>query len=244
MAEKTWLHDSPVFGRKVEERDLEAERHSWTAKQARSYGWQQVDLDQLRARPDGYVANDKSGRVYIEIQHQPLLSDRPQDEPVAVFAVAGRNDFRFFRLPPDGIRTVADLDRRDQEREQADADQALQEREQRARGPQRQLLLADLDGEPLPTLRAAAQQILDAGGRIHVDRHGRLTVSVPDPVAPLILPFGVPIGEPERRRELARAASVLAHAHELVLDALRQRNDRPLPARLADKQVSVTGTLA
>ncbi len=178
--------------------------------------------------PGGGLVDKGSGQIYDRIEHDPLFSNSPTSD-ADVFALFGDGVISFLKLRGT---TVDEIDRARADAEQRASDEAERLRKRRARAKQIPLTLDLVRGDQTPTLRRAAQRILELGGEIKPDAFDGIIVTLP---ATLTLGdgFGSPLLERELRIEGARCAQVLSYASSLVRAALESK--QPLVDALPDE---------
>jgi hypothetical protein len=224
-------------GRVLEEkRTTAAELAEHIRAQARRLGWAEYSAAELEERGRWLV--DPRGRLYKPARGAVALSDGTLADSAAAdaFYVSPGGEAVTFLVRSWNPATVAELEERAAEREQAAAAREARVREFVAAQPLRVLTAADLAGHRKPqTLREAARLLEDAGCRVGRGEHGELEIKLPERLAP-----PGERGVASRDALLAAARTLLA-GERAVLAELERRSTRPLAERLPDGLPSAGG---
>jgi hypothetical protein len=177
-------------------------------QQARSAGLREYDESEIRReRPAFYEAD---GLLYHRTLHASL--DAGPITPAVAFYVTGGH---IVYLQPAVPATLHELQSIRAER----AERAERDRAKLRAAARRPITLADIHDRPLPTIREAAQIVLEAG-EIH-ENDGRLVVLVGDLAA--------------REQKIRDAALVLHAESAVVTEALRSASEKPLDELLPNR---------
>jgi hypothetical protein len=191
-------------------------------------------------RVEGFYCDKASGRLYSRLLSDPLSEPNPAAADVAMFSVL--DGVLAFLRASENPATVEELVRGAAEAEKRAAD--AEEQARRWRGKQKLIPLTvdDLHGPgSFPTLRAAALEIHEAGGRVRVGEHGGLVVEVPERLNQIGAgDWAAAQLEREERVRLARCAEALSLGRTVVAAALELGGAKPLHERLPDR-VAVVG---
>jgi hypothetical protein len=178
--------------------------------------WPELDATQIKPLSGkkfrGKVGDQASGAVYDVVGGTVLEPGIYVEPAVADAYYVDESGAPVLLKLSDKPATLAEYEqqRAEQQRQRAEAEQA--EWKRFASLSRKPLTLGDLTGEELPTLRAAAA-LLEQLGTIEA-QNGVLVISLPEKFP--------------GRGNAIRAARVLLHERELVLDALerRERDER------------------
>jgi hypothetical protein len=168
------------------------------------------------------VVDQGTGLVFEVIDSDPLLAEDPAAACDLFYADEDAGVIRFLRRTG---QTLHDLEAAALEADRARAKSADELQRWRSKQKLTVLTVEDLLPGMYPTLKAAAREIVEAGGKVERGEHGSLVVSVPQQlhrVAPG--DFGTAILEKESRLRLARCAEALSLGRSVVLAAL-ERDD-------------------
>jgi hypothetical protein len=173
------------------------------------------------------------GKVWVVAHGEPRAGRQPDTHALLVEDGGG---WGFIVLvsasqEPNAPSTIAELEARAARREEAQARRAQEAQAalEVQRKSARPVTAGDVDGSPRVTLRAAAAQVLAAGGKLEA-RDGRLVVSLP-PSA-----LGWPSGP-------TQAAKLLYLGEAAVVKAAK-RSGEVEAARLPDRELLPSGALA
>lgn len=211
--------------------------------------WLEIDIRTITVHGDKYVGS-ADGTLY-ELLPVGLTVARWDSHSVSflnehsVAAYIVKNDGTIEFLGPSTFKTVKAFEHHQEERAAKKAAQAEAKRRQEqtdrdardrflASQPLQVATLADVEGRPLPTVRAAAALLLGSRCELDVDRE-RLVVRWP------ALLSGAPETEKIERAALAGAVRVLLAAGDIVTGALSSRSAKDLLERLPDAQVAAGG---
>lgn len=246
------VEGSPEERRKALEEHLRERRVDIARRRWRALSPDEVQFRRFQRR-DLVVETGRGpkGKVYMPMTepvwpHGDTRTTLNEDLIAAV--IVGHDVVAFLAENDLGIATVGDfeqmqedvayLDSRREERKQATVDKHEAElRDFRAKQPLTRVLLEDIEGRPLPTVRAAFESVRAAGGKFSVTG-GRLAIDLPDALAPE--------GNEDAalRKPLLDACLVLAAAGDVVAAVLESSSSKNVLERMPDRAVDVAGGLA